>query len=198
MFFNVELEEEIVALDEINVLPGENPANILFRKILSHKDQNNPANFPSWQSRIYAKTEIDVKNVNGSLRNKKLLSQFNFVFDYIDSLEMEGKTFLPVFFNETVSNFYHDKEKGKDREEIFANQASGMTVDMFSQFTGKMYENINIYDNYIMVCRYWFCFTAEWPGTSVLPFLPARQHRGRQPENIRNVVPSETSAGTYF
>ena len=149
--FNVELAEEVVTLHEIKILPGENPANILFRKIITHKDENNPANFPSWQSRIYAKTEIDIKNVNGSLRNKKLLSQFDFVFDYIDSLEIEGKTFLPVFFNETVSNYYHDKESGKDREEIFANQASGMTVDMFSQFTGKMYESVNIYDNYIMV-----------------------------------------------
>ena len=149
--FNVELSEEVVALHEIKILPGENPANILFRKIVAAKDVNNPANFPSWQSRIYAKTEIDIKNVNGSLRNKKLLSQFDFVFDYIDSLEMEGKTFLPVFFNETVSNYYHDKETGKDREEIFANQASGMTVDMFSQFTGKMYESVNIYDNYIQV-----------------------------------------------
>jgi len=149
--FNVELAEEVVTLHEIKILPGENPANILFRKIVSHKDENNPVNFSSWQSRIYAKTEIDVKNVNGTLRNKKLLSQFDFVFDYIDSLEMEGKTFLPVFFNETVSNYYHDKESGKDREEIFANQASGMTVDMFSQFTGKMYESVNIYDNYIMI-----------------------------------------------
>ncbi len=148
--FKVELAEEVVTLNEIKILPGENPANILFRKIIAHKDENDPANFPSWQSRIYAKTEIDLKNINGSLRNKKLFAQFDFVFDYIDSLEMEGKTFLPVFFNETVSNYYHDKESGKDREEIIANQASGMTVDMFSQFTGKMYEGINIYDNYIM------------------------------------------------
>jgi hypothetical protein len=150
-FFNIELAEEVVALHEIKILPGENPANILFRKIILNKDENNPAHFPSWQSRIYAKTEIDVKNVNGSLRNKKLLSQFDFVFDYIDSLELEGKTFLPVFFNETVSNYYHDRESGKDREEIIANQASGMTVDMFSQYTGKMYESINVFDNYIMV-----------------------------------------------
>lgn len=149
--FNVELSEEVVALNEIKILPGENPANILFRKVVAAKDVNDPINFPSWQSRIYAKTEIDLKNVNGSLRNKKLLSQFDFIFDYIDSLEIEGKTFLPVFFNETVSNYYHDKETGKDREEIFANQASGMTVDMFSQFTGKMYESVNVYDNYIQV-----------------------------------------------
>ena len=147
--FNFELEEDVVALDEIEVTPGENPANILLHKIIDHKKQNNPDEFPSWQSRIYAKTEFDIKNIKSSLRNKKLLSQFDFVFNYIDSLEIEGKTFLPVFFNETESNYYHDSKTNKDREEIIANKASGMTVDMFSQFTGKMYEDINIYDNYL-------------------------------------------------
>lgn len=178
--YYIELSEETITLDEIKILPGENPANILFRKITANKDNNNPAEFPSWESRIYSKTEIDLKNVKSSLRNKKLLSQFDFVFDYIDSLETEGKTFLPVFFNETVSNYYHDYESGKEWEEIFANQASGMTVDMFSQFTGKKYENINIYDNYLMIsgmglisllisldCNFtvFTCLTAPWLTT---------------------------------
>ncbi len=146
---NFELEEEINTLGEIEITPGENPANILLHKINDNKKYNDPANFPSWQSRIYAKTEFDIKNIKSSLRKKKLLSQFDFVFNYIDSMEIQGKTFLPVFFNETVSNYYHDQETNKDREEIIANKASGMTVDMFSQFTGKMYENVNVYDNYI-------------------------------------------------
>jgi hypothetical protein len=144
------LEEEIVELGEIKIRPGENPANILLRKIIDNKKENNPANFPSWQSRIYSKIEFDIKNIKSGLRDKKLLSQLDFVFDYIDSMEIQGKTFLPVFFNETVSNYYHDSETNKDREEIIANKASGMTVDMFSQFTGKMYEDINIYENYII------------------------------------------------
>nr|WP_262921338.1 DUF5686 and carboxypeptidase-like regulatory domain-containing protein [Maribellus maritimus] len=143
------LEEEVVELGEIKILPGENPANVLLRKIVDNKDRNNPDNFPSWNSQIYSKIEFDIKNVKSSLKDKKLLEQFAFVFDYIDSMEIQGKTFLPVFFNETVSNFYHDAENKKDREEIIANKASGMTIDMFSQFTGKMYEDVNIYENYI-------------------------------------------------
>ncbi|QGY43353.1 hypothetical protein GM418_06675 [Maribellus comscasis] len=143
------LEEEVVELGEIKILPGENPANILLRKIVDNKDRNNPDNFLSWNSQIYSKIEFDIKNVKSSLKDKKLLEQFAFVFDYIDSMEIQGKTFLPVFFNETVSSFYHDAKNKKDREEIIANKASGMTIDMFSQFTGKMYEDVNIYENYI-------------------------------------------------
>ncbi|HRX10469.1 MAG TPA: DUF5686 family protein [Draconibacterium sp.] len=144
-----QLEEEVFSLGEIDVRPGENPANIIFRKIVENKSLNDPANFPSWKSRIYAKTEIDLKNVKSSLRDKKLMEQFDFVFNYLDSLENEGKTFLPVFLNETVSNYYHDSESNKEREEIVANKVSGTKSDVYSQFTGKMYENIKIYQNYM-------------------------------------------------
>jgi len=148
---DIVMEEDVISVAEVTVRPGENPAIPLFRKIVDRKKENNPSNFPSWQSKLYSKTEIDIKNVNGSLRKKKLLKQFDFVFKYLDSLEIEGKTFLPVFFTETVSNYFHNSISKTNREEIIANKASGMTTDMITQFTGKMYEGVNPYDNYIMV-----------------------------------------------
>lgn len=147
---NIVLAEEVITLGEIEVRPGENPANILFRKIIAARDSNNSARLPSWQCRLYSKTEVDIKNLQRSAATKKFLSQFDFVFNYIDSLEQEGKTFLPVFFNETLSDYYHNSETSQDRERIIANKASGMTTDMITQFTGKMYEGVNVYENYIM------------------------------------------------
>ncbi len=148
---DIVMVEDIISLGEIAVRPGENPAIPLFRKVVNRKKENNPSNFPSWESKLYAKTEIDIKNIKGSLRTKKLLKQFDFVFKYIDSLEIEGKTFLPVFFTETVSNYFHNSISNTNYEEIVANKASGMTTDMITQFTGKLYEGINPYDNYIMI-----------------------------------------------
>jgi len=148
---DIEMVEDIVSLAEISVRPGENPAIPLFRKIVDHKKENNPSDFPSWRSKLYSKTEIDIKNVKEALRKKKLLKQFAFVFAYIDSLETEGKTFLPVFFTETVSNYFHSSVTNANREEIIANKASGITSDVITQFTGKMYEGVNPYENYIMV-----------------------------------------------
>ena len=145
------LEEEVFLLGEIDILPGENPANILMKKVIANKETNSPSGFPSWKSRIYSKAEIDLKNVSRDLKMKKLLTDFDFVFDYLDSIGTSGKTFLPVFFNETVSNYYHDSKTGKDREEIIANKASGMKSDMFSQFSGKLYEDFDIYDNYLTI-----------------------------------------------
>jgi hypothetical protein len=145
------LEEEVFTLGEVKILPGENPANILIRNIIANKNLNNPRELPSWKSQIYAKTEIDLKNVSRNLANKKILVDFEFIFDYLDSIGTQGKTFLPVFFTETISNYYHDKETGKDREEITASKASGLKKDVLSQLTGKLYEDVNIYDNYITI-----------------------------------------------
>jgi len=145
------LEEEVFTLGEVKILPGENPANIIVRNIIANKNVNNPREFPSWKSRIYAKTEIDLKNVSRNLANQKILADFEFIFEYLDSIGTQGKTFLPVFFTETISNYYHDKEKGKDREEIIASKASGMKTDFLSQLTGKLYEDVSIYDNYITI-----------------------------------------------
>lgn len=150
----ISMEEDMIMTGEVVVLPGENPAIPLFRKIVDRKKENNPANFPSWHSKLYSKTEVDLKNIDKSLRTKKILQSFDFVFDYIDSLETEGKAFLPVFFSETFSTYYHEEGNPKDREEIIANKASGMTSDMISKFTGKVYEGLNPYDNYLMISDY--------------------------------------------
>ncbi|MEK7718415.1 MAG: DUF5686 family protein [Bacteroidota bacterium] len=148
---DITLEEDMIMTGEVVVKPGENPAIPIFKKIIEHKKENNPANFPSWHSKLYSKTEVDLKNIDKSLRTKKLLKSFDFVFDYIDSLKTEGKAFLPVFFSETFSNYFHESGNTKDREEIVANKASGMTSNMISKFTGKVYEGLNPYDNYLMI-----------------------------------------------
>lgn len=146
---DVSLVKDYVELGEVTVSPGENPAIAMFHKIIAHKKENNPANFPSWKSRLYSKTEIDVKNIKDIWKKKKLFSQFSFIFNYIDSLSIQGKTFLPVFFTETLENYYHNSDLNANHEEIIASKVSGMTSDMITQFTGKMFEGINPYDNYI-------------------------------------------------
>ena len=146
-----QMEEEVFALEEVKILPRENPAHPIFRNIIANKELNDPSKLPSWKSKIYAKTEFDLKNISTKMKNSRMLSDFDFVFNYLDSMETKGKTFLPIFFTESVSNFYHDSETNKDREEIIANKTSGIKTDIFSEYTGKLYEEINIYDNYLTI-----------------------------------------------
>jgi hypothetical protein len=146
---NIELKEEVIPIAEIEVSPGVNPAHRIMREISARKKENDPAFFPDWQSSLYSKIEIDLKNIKKpEKKDSKFWDQIGFIFEYIDTLEMDGKTFLPVFITETFSDYYHVKG-GNDHERITANKISGMQTGMISEFTGKLYTDVNPYDNFI-------------------------------------------------
>lgn len=146
---NIELTEEVIPIAEIEVSPGVNPAHRIMREISARKKENDPAFFPDWQSSLYSKIEIDLKNVKKpEKKDSKFWEQIGFIFEYIDTLESDGKTFLPVFITETFSDYYHVKG-GNDHEHITANKISGMQTSMISEFTGKLYADVNPYDNFI-------------------------------------------------
>src|SRR5690606_8444230 len=54
---NFKLERSDVTLQEIVILPGENPAHIIFRKIIENKEQNAKNSLLNYQFESYTKTE---------------------------------------------------------------------------------------------------------------------------------------------
>lgn len=147
---NIELHSESIDLQEIKVLPGENPAHILLRKIIARKDKNNPSRFESYQYETYTKMEMDLNNINDDFKNKKIMRQFQFVFDYVDTSVVTGKSYLPVFITESLSDYFYRKRPRVEREIIKASQMSGIKDNAsLAQFTGQLHQNVNIYDNFI-------------------------------------------------
>jgi hypothetical protein len=61
------------------------------------------------------------------------------------------KAFLPIFISEAVSDYYFQRSPKVEHEVIKVSQISGFENESVSQFTGKFYQNVNIYDNYINV-----------------------------------------------
>ncbi|TKG95864.1 hypothetical protein EYV94_06120 [Puteibacter caeruleilacunae] len=147
----VRLQSDVYELNEIIILPTENPAHPILRNIIKNKKYNNPDKMEDWQCEVYNKLQIDIKNVKKPQKSRKLWKQFDFVFDHIDTLETDGKTFLPVFITETVSDLYHEERTGDRKEVIVASKASGLESSTVTQFTGSLYQDLNIYDNYLMV-----------------------------------------------
>ncbi len=138
-----------LAIEEVVVTPGENPAFKLLRKIKENKNSNNPDRFSSYQYKSYNKLRLDINNIDDKFKKQPLFKQFQFTFDYIDSSEVFGKNYLPVLISESVTNFYFQKDPKVEREVIDAFKMSGIQNNSISQFTGKMYQRLNIYDNYM-------------------------------------------------
>jgi len=147
---NVNLIPETFDLQEIIVKPGENPAHVLLRKIIANKTKNNPDRFDSYQAETYTKMEMDLNNIKDDFKNKKIMRQFQFVFDYMDTSAITGKPYLPIFITESLSDYYFQKKPKVEREVIKASQISGINDNAsLAQFTGQLHQNVNVYDNFI-------------------------------------------------
>jgi len=140
-----------IMLEGVVVTPGENPAHPLIRKIIANKSKNNPERLNNYHYESYNKVEIDLNNVDDEMKNKKIFKQFQFIFNYVDTSAVTGKTFLPIFITETLSDYYFSRNPRVEKEVIKATKISGVDNESVAQFTGKMYQNMNIYDNYINI-----------------------------------------------
>lgn len=140
-----------VDLITVEVRPGENPAHRILRKIIANKDLNNREKLDAYEYEVYNKVEFDLNNLSDDVKNKKLFKPFAFIFENIDSTNAKEKPYLPVFMTESLSDFYFRKSPKVRNEVIKASKVAGIENSSVSQFMGDMYQNVNIYDNTILV-----------------------------------------------
>ena len=148
---NVFLGSDTKMLDGITVVPGENPALIILRKVIKNKDKNNKDKLDAYQYSVYNKIEFDLNDIPPKAKNEKLLKSVKFMFDYIDSSNVKEKPYLPLMLSEAVSDFYFKKDPHFKKEVIKGTKISGVQDKSVSQFMGEMYLSVNIYKNNVLV-----------------------------------------------
>jgi len=136
-------------LPEVVIIAGENPAEVLLRKIIENKENNHRKKFEAYQYEVYNKIQIDANNLNEKFQNRRILKPFNFIFDFVDTSTVNGKTYLPIFLTETISDFYFRKNPKSEKEVIKAAKVSGIENESMLQFLGDMFQRYDFYDNYI-------------------------------------------------
>lgn len=143
------LEPASTELSEVVIVPGENPAEVLLKKVVDHKDMNDPDKVDHFQCEAYTKLQIDVNNITDKLMGRKLLKPFNFIFDFLDTSSVNGKVYLPVMISESFSDIYFRQFPRERKEIIKATRISGVENNSVSQFMGNLAQSINVYNNYI-------------------------------------------------
>lgn len=147
---NFKLERDAYNLEEIVILPGENPAETILKKVIENKLNNDKAKLNSYSYESYNKTEIDLYDIEDKFMDRKVMRPFLFVFDYLDSTSEEDP-YLPAFLSETLSDFYYRKSPKQQREEIKASRISGIDNESLSQMMGSLYQEVDIYKNWINI-----------------------------------------------
>ena len=142
-------------LKEVVVYTGKtskknNPALDILRKIWERKRKNGLYMFDQYKYDKYEKVEFDMNTIDSAFMSSKVFKGMEFIFDNIDTSRITGKTFLPIFINESVSEVYGDNVKKKHKEILKANKNSGFgNGDGVNTFIKDLYADYNIYDNYL-------------------------------------------------
>ena len=142
-------------LKEVVIFTGKtskknNPALDILRKIWARKRQNGLNKFKQYQMEKYEKVEFDLNTIDSALMKSKVFKGMEFIFKQVDTSRVTGKTYLPIFINESIYDVYGDNVNQKVKEVIKANKNSGLgNGDGVNSFIKDLYSNYEIYNNYI-------------------------------------------------
>ncbi len=149
------LKEAAAQLDQVLIVSGKqpkknNPAIDILRKIWQHKRKNGLQQYKQYQYNKYEKVEFDLNTIDSNLIKSKLFKGMEFVFEKVDTSNVTGKTYLPMFINEAASTVYGDNNLNKIKEVLNGNKNSGFSDNqIIIDFIADLYPDFNIYDNYL-------------------------------------------------
>ncbi len=153
---NIELEPESLNLKTVEVKAKKkryrkknNPAVDLMRKVIANKRDNRLESYHHYEYDKYEKVELDINNITDKFKKRKAFRKFQFIFDYVDTSEVNGKPFLPIFLQEISSKVYYSKEKKAKREYREAIKATKLEQHLdeksLTTIMDYLYEEIDIY-----------------------------------------------------
>lgn len=142
-------------LSEVKIFSGKmskknNPAIDILRKIWARKRKNGLRMFNQYEMEKYEKVEFDMNTIDSAFMKSRIFKGMEFIFNSVDTSSITGKTYLPIFINEALSNVYGDNVKNKVKEILVANKNSGFnTNQQIIAFVKDLYAEYDIYDNYL-------------------------------------------------
>jgi hypothetical protein len=132
-----------------------NPAVELIRRVIDNKKLNGPTAAAYSSNQEYEKVRLLLDRIPRLIADDRVLKKYHFLFENRDTTLMPGKSLVPVYIEEVLSDNYYRKHPEKNRKIVLGRKAVdfGEYVDMkgISQFINRLYENIDIYDNTINI-----------------------------------------------
>ena len=106
--------------------------------------------FNQYQYDKYEKIEFDMNSIDSAFMKNKLFKGVEFIFNQVDTSRVTGKTYLPIFINESLYEVNGDNKLGKTKEILKANKNSGLSnSDGVNTFISDLYSEYDIYNNHL-------------------------------------------------
>ncbi|WP_366185123.1 DUF5686 family protein [Flavobacterium ovatum] len=142
-------------LKEVLIYAGKtskknNPALDILRKIWERKRKNGLAQFDYYQMEKYEKIEFDMNTIDSAFMKRKFFKGMEFIFNHVDTSRVTGKTYLPIFINESLYDVYGNNKIGKVKEKLKGNKSSGFNDNQqILSFVNDLYSDYDIYSNHL-------------------------------------------------
>lgn len=149
----IELEPDIIALKEVIVRPGENPAFRIMRNVVANKKAYSPSNLKGSEVESYTKIEAYIDKMNKTWEGRKLVKQIVATVDSISPLRnKKGQKMIPIFFSESVSKVYKRFGPELIKEEVINSDIQGILVgenSIAQQFVGSAFQAYDFSDDWM-------------------------------------------------
>lgn len=144
-------------IETIQIISGKqpkknNPAIDILRKIWERKRKNGLYMFDQYKIDKYEKIQFDLNNIDSAFTQKKLFKGMEFIFEQVDTSSITGKTYLPIFINEALSEVYGDNKISRKKEILKANKTSGFSGNQhILAFIKDLYNEYDVYNNFLTI-----------------------------------------------
>lgn len=138
-----------IFLNEVVVKGGGiNPSFKIMDSIWDHKAMNTMKQVDNYSCELYSKVELDLYNINRQRFDSSAFTRkFSFVLNFIDSTS--ETPYLPLFLTENVSQYYWSSSPYITYNKSKASKISGVNNENLSPILGKLYQSIDVYENFI-------------------------------------------------
>ena len=151
---DIQLSPSNISLDEIVIVPGENPAFRILRGVWENKNKYNPRKIKSYKYESYAKIEIALNNVSEKFKKSALMSPFRSVLDSLQAKAgKDGKVVLPMIASETINDYYYQANPEYEKEYVKASKSKALinVNDIIQPFMGTTQHKYNFYNNWFNI-----------------------------------------------
>lgn len=139
LFLAVNLYPEIILLNEVVVHTDNehysrknNPAVRFVREMIRHRDDYDPDRLDFWSRKRYERMTFLINDFDSLKQKKWLYKKFDFLRNYVDTMETSHKPALAVSDRELLASDYFLKSGNERRQVVQARRQAGFD-EMFSQ-----------------------------------------------------------------
>lgn len=141
-FVNIELKKNVIELNEVIILPGENPAHRIIDSAVAHRKENDPFALNSFTYNSYGKFYITVE-IDSLIKTPDHL---------LDTESIQIKNFFEehyLFFMENLTKRMY-KKPSLDNETVIASKVSGFSDPLFTLLMSQI-QSFAFYEDLITI-----------------------------------------------